>query len=205
VLVRPGGAADEVYVTLNVPRPEGAGYAPLDPEQLAALEQRARASALAVADFLRRNRPAFAGSRVVAWPRRIGVRETRRLVGSVVLSRDDVLGGRAHPDEVAVSTWPIELWHDHRRARFEYPERACSVPLGALLSRSHPRLGMAGRCLSASHEALGALRVVGTALATGEAIGIAAALAADAGLMLGEVPARDVKRRILELASRGEP
>jgi hypothetical protein len=205
VLVRPGGGADEVYVTLNLPRPEGAGYAPLDPEQLAGLEQRARASAVAVADFLRRSRPAFAASRVVAWPRRIGVRETRRLIGSVVLSRDDVLGGRAHPDEVAVSTWPIELWHDHRRAQFEYPERACSIPLGALVSRSHPRLGMAGRCLSASHEALGALRVVGTALATGEAIGIAAALAADAGLLLGEVPARDVKRRILELASRGAP
>jgi hypothetical protein len=133
------------------------------------------------------------------------VRETRRLVGGVVLSRDDVLAGRGREDEVAVSTWPIELWHDHRRAEFEYPAGPCSIPLGALVSRSHPRLGMAGRCLSASHEALGALRVVGTALATGEAIGIAAALAADAGIALAEVPAADVKRRILDLAERGEP
>jgi hypothetical protein len=205
VLVRPGGGADDVYVTLNVPRPEGAGYAPLDPEQLAALEERARASAAAVAEFLRRTRPAFAASRIDAWPRRIGVRETRRLVGSAQLSRADVLEGRAREDEVAVSTWPIELWHDHRRAEFEYPAGACSIPLGALVSRSHPRLGMAGRCLSASHQALGALRVVGTALATGEAIGIAAALAADTGAALAEVAPRDVKRRILELAARGEP
>ena len=71
----------------------------------------------------------------------------------------------------------------------------CSIPLGALVSRSHPRFGMAGRCLSASHEALGALRVVGTALATGEALGIAAACAADAGGALGAVPARDVRAR----------
>ncbi len=205
VLVRPTAVAGEVYVTLNVPRPEGAPYAPLDPVQLDALEQRARASAARVAEFLARTRQAFAGSRIVAWPRRIGVRETRRLDGVVVLSRHDVLAGRAQEDEVAVSTWPIELWHDHRRAQFEYPAGPCSIPLGALVSRSHPRLGMAGRCLSATHEALGALRVVGTALATGEAVGIAAALAADAGIALAAVPAREVRSKILDLAGREEP
>jgi hypothetical protein len=205
VLVRPAAAAGEVYVTLNVPRPEGAAYAPLDPEPLAALEQRARTSAACVAAFLRESRPAFAGSRIVAWPRRIGVRETRRLAGRVALSRADVLEGRSHADEVAVSTWPIELWQDHRRALFEYPVAPCSIPLGALVSRSHPRLGMAGRCLSASHEALGALRVIATALATGEALGIAAASAADAGGGLGAVAARDVRARILELAGRAKP
>jgi hypothetical protein len=204
VLVRPSAVVGEVYVTLNVPRPEGARYAPLDPVQLAALEQQARASAARVAEFLAGSRPAFAGSRIVAWPRRIGVRETRRLDGVDALSRSDVLAGRARDDEVAVSTWPIELWHDHRRARFEYPAGPCSIPLGALVSRSHPRLGMAGRCLSATHEALGALRVIGTALATGEAVGIAAALAADAGIALAAVPAREVRDKILELAGRGE-
>ena len=205
VLVRRAAAPDEVYLTLNVPRPEGADYAPLDPAALAALDAAARESARRVAGFLRESRPAFAGSRIVAWPRRLGVRETRRLRGRLELSRADVLAGRAHADEVAVSSWPIELWHDHRRALFEYPERPCSIPLGALVSRSHPRLGMAGRCLSASHEALGALRVVGTALATGEAIGVAAACAADRGVGLAAVPAGDVRARILALAGEAGP
>jgi hypothetical protein len=205
VLVRPGGEPDEVYVTLNVPRPEHEPYAPLDPVQLAALEQSARESARRVADFLGRTRPAFEKSRILAWPRRLGVRETRRIAGRLCLTRDDVLEGRAHADEVAVSTWPIELWHDHRGARFEYPARPCSVPLGALVSRSHPRLGTAGRCLSATHEALGALRVIGTALATGEAAGVAAALAADAGTGLDAIAAQDVRDHILELSERGDP
>jgi hypothetical protein len=204
VLARPGAEAGEAYLTLNLPRPPGATYAPLDPACLAGLEARARQSAERVADFLRRTRPGFEKSEILAWPRRIGVRETRRLRGIAELTREDVLAGRSRPDEVAVSTWPIELWHDPHRAHLEYPEGPCSIPLGALVSRSHPRLGMAGRCLSASHEALGALRVIGTALATGQAAGVAAALAADAGGGLDAIAAADVRHHIVALDERRE-
>jgi hypothetical protein len=84
----------------------------------------------------------------------------------------------------------------HRRPRYEYAEKPCSIPLGALVSCSHPMLGMAGRCLSATHEALGALRVIGTALATGEAIGVATALAPDAGKRLDAVSAKKLRARV---------
>jgi hypothetical protein len=200
ILVRPGAEPDEVYVTLNVPRPTAYPYAPLDEAQLASLATSARKDAEQIGDFLRRTRPAFEKSHIAAWPTRIGVRESRRVRGIRELTRDDILTGRSDPDEVAVSSWPIELWQDHRRARFEYPDGPCSIPLGALVSRSHPSLGVAGRCLSATHEALGALRVIGTALATGEAIGVAAALAADAETSLDAIAASDVRAQILERA-----
>jgi len=135
----------------------------------------------------------------------VGIRETRRLRGRVIVERDDVLQGRRRDDEVALSSWPIELWHDHLRARFEYPRAPCGIPLGALVSASHSQLGMAGRCLSASHEALGALRVIGTALATGEAIGVAAALAADRGLALTDISPARVRAAVSLLAEKDEP
>jgi hypothetical protein len=204
VLVRRGEAPDEVYLTLNLPRPTDPPYAPLDPACLAELERVARRGAQQVAGYLRETRPAFRKCRILAWPQRVGVRETRRLQGLACVGREDVLEGRVRDDEVALSSWPIELWSDHRRARLEYPDAPCSVPLGALVSRSHPRLGAAGRCLSASHEALGALRVIGTSLATGEAVGVAAALAADARSALTEIAAQDVRHHILRLAEAGE-
>ena len=196
LVLRPGIHPGEVWVTLNVPKLPGEVYRPLDDDYRVALEAAARGVAEEVAGYLARCRSGFAASRVAGWPRRIGIRETRRVVGQVVLSREDVLLGREHEHEVARSSWPIELWSDHRRARFEYPSGACSIPLGSLVSRTHSRLGMAGRCMSASHEALGAVRVLGTSLATGEAIGVAAALAATQGSGLDAVEPRIVRARI---------
>jgi hypothetical protein len=202
VLVRPGGTPGSAYVTLNLPRPQAEAYAPLDPAQTSQLESSARQHAECVTEFLRA-RPEFANCRIDAWPRRLGIREARRLIGRETLDREHVLAAGEHPDAVARSSWPIELWHDHRRASFEYPKAACDIALGALISASHPRLGVAGRCLSASHEALGALRVLGTALASGEAIGVAAALAADAQAGLPAIAASDVRTHIQEHAAMG--
>lgn len=200
VLIRPGAHAGEAYVTLNVPKLANRPYAPLDSDYLAEIESHARGNAEALVLFLRQTRPDFAHSTVAAWPRRIGIRETRRVRGRYVMTATDILASRSRNDQVAVSTWPIELWPDHRRPLFEYADAPSSIPLDALVSSSHPMLGAAGRCLSATHEALGALRVLGTAMATGEAIGIAAALAVDSGVALASVSAGSVRRAIDEQA-----
>jgi hypothetical protein len=197
VLVRPGSEPGQIYVTLNVPRPTGGRYDPLDRHCREALEAQARCSAERVVEFLRRTRAPFEKCRVDAWPERLGVRETSRVVGRESVSREHVLAGRRTDDEVALSAWPIELWQDHRRARLEHPAGPSSIPLGALVSRSHPRLAVAGRCLSANREALGALRVLGTALATGEAAGTAAALCADGDAPLHALAPARVREHIL--------
>lgn len=194
VLLRPASVAGEAYLTLNVSREALRAAASGDPERTRhGLEIRARGDVESIVAHLRRTRSGYEDCRVAAWPRRLGVREGDRLAGLSRLDAEAVLSGSRREDEVAVSTWPIELWHDHRGATLRHPEGPSSIPLGALVSRSHPRLGMAGRCLSASHEALGALRVLGTAMATGEAIGIAAALAAERRGALAEIKADEVR------------
>ncbi len=148
---------------------------------LTAAEQEGRKRAAALVEFLK-TLPAFANAFVSHAAPQVGVRESRRVIGRYELTREDVLSGRQFVDGVARASWPIELWDDERLGpTYEWLEdgQSYGIPLRSLASRDLDNLFMAGRCISATHEALGSARVIGTCLATGEAAGIAAARRAD--------------------------
>ena len=150
---------------------------------LTAAEQEGRRRVLAVTEFLK-TLPPFARAFVSHVAAQVGVRESRRVIGRYQLTREDVLSGRKFPDGVARAAWPIELWHDgHLGATYAYLEdgQTYDIPLRSLQARDVDNLFVAGRCMSATHDALGSARVIGTCLATGEAVGLAAARMATGG------------------------
>jgi hypothetical protein len=171
----------EAYVTIDLEPPTGVSYDPLDARCLAALEMHGRALAVAIADFLRDHVDGFARCTIAALPARVGVRESRRVVGERRVETADVEAGATFADAIALATWPIELREQATGPRLRYPRdgRPTEVPLAALRARDVTNLLVAGRCIAASHEAQASLRVIGTCLATGEAAGLAAALIAD--------------------------
>jgi hypothetical protein len=147
---------------------------------LTAAEQEGRRRVLAIAAFLK-VMPPFQGSFVSHTAAQVGVRESRRVVGQYELTREDVLAARRFEDGVARGSWPIELWRENQLgASYEYLEegQVYEIPLRSLRARDVDNLIVAGRCMSATHEALGSARVIGTCLATGQAAGGAAARAA---------------------------
>ena len=179
VAVRPTCREGMVRVTLDL-MAGGADYDPCDEAQVARLTGEARKSARALAEFLRREAPGFAEAVICRWPERIGIRESRRVTGRHVMTADEVLSGVVPEDTVCFSSWPLE-WHEAGAAmRLVYPENgaACGVPLRALQARDADNVFLAGRCLSSTHEAQAALRVIGTSMATGQASGHAAACVA---------------------------
>jgi hypothetical protein len=149
---------------------------------LTAAEQEGRRRALAITEFLK-SLPQFARAFISHTAAQVGVRESRRVVGRYVLTRDDILAGRRFDDGVARAAWPIELWQPgHLGPTYEYLEEGQSydIPLRSLRARDLENLFVAGRCMSATHEVLGSARVIGTCLAAGEAVGFEAARQADA-------------------------
>ena len=173
---RESGRAGEVFVTIDLSG--GPEYQPTSAPCLTALEMEGRALAEALAAFLREGMEGFGGCFISAFPARLGVRESRRIVGRYRLAEDDLLRGATFSDTVALATWPMELRETNTGPRLRFPEenRPCGIPLRALRARDHDRLFMAGRCISCSHAAQASVRVIGTCLATGEAAGLAAAI-----------------------------
>jgi hypothetical protein len=176
--LRGSGQEGEAFITIDLPG--GPGYDPLDPECLTRLELDGRELAGRLARFFRDEVEGFQASYIAAWPSRVGVRESRRIVGKYRLQTEDIERGAQFPDQVAFAAWPMELRETAFGPRLRFPTGAqpCGIPLRSLQARDDAALFMAGRCISCSHEAQASVRVIGTCLATGEAAGTAAALTA---------------------------
>lgn len=152
--------------------------------------------------FLRKRVPGFDEAYVVQSGSQIGVRETRRVVGEYQLTADDVLSSRRFDDVIARGSYPIDI-HDPKGGRGTLLERlpaggAYDIPLRCLIPRGVDGLLVGGRCISGTHEAHSSYRVTPIALATGQAAGVAAALAAQSGVAPRHLAAGDVQRQLLE-------
>ena len=94
------------------------------------------------------------------------------------LTWKDVTDGRRAPDAIALGAWGAE-WHDRVTFESTYvapPDgTAYEIPLRCLISENTPNLFAAGRTADGDQKAGASLRVMGTAFATGQAAGAAAA------------------------------
>ena len=121
-----------------------------------------------------------------------GPRESRRLMGDIVLKQDDVVEKVQFPDGCVPSTWSIDLHYPKKQYAEKFPDNpfisiavhdrridrsyGYPVPYRCFYSRNINNLFMAGRCISVTHEALGTTRVMRTCGMMGEVVGKAASL-----------------------------
>jgi hypothetical protein len=182
-----------------------AGVLGTDVFDLTRAEWLARRQMDQVARFLRRRVPGFERAYAVQSGTQIGVRETRRIIGDYELTGDDVLQARRFDDVIARGTYPVDI-HDPK-GRGTVLQRlpaggAYDIPLRCLIPRDIDGLLVAGRCISGSHVAHSSYRVTPIALATGQAAGVCAALAARNNIAPRQVAARDVQRVLIKQGAK---
>lgn len=161
-----------------------------------------------VAAFLRRYVPGFEKAYVAQSGVHVGVRETRRIIGEYQLTAADVLQARKWDDTIAQGTYPIDIHNPAGKGtvlRRVPAGEAYDIPLRCLLPQRVDRLAVGGRCLSGTHEAHSSYRVMPIAMATGQAAGVCAALAARTGKAPRDVPAGDVQEALRRQGARLDP
>jgi hypothetical protein len=122
----------------------------------------------------------------------VSVRASRRIRGQYTLTRDDVEGQARFPDAIARGAYPMSVQSsvapNVRQHLFVRDGGDYDVPYRCLVPERLDGLVMAGRCLSATREAIGSARMGAQCMAYGHAAGIAAALAASEDVPPRAVP-----------------
>lgn len=194
-----------------------------DAAQLSRAEIEGRRKVRAMMDLLRRYAPHGETLALVDLAATIGVRETRRMAGQYRLTGDDVLHGRRFADAIANGTYPVDTHHATGSGiTFRYldgtekviPERGMpgrwgrwrdpqpvdptfyQIPFRCLVHDRAPNLIFAGRMIDADKVAFSAIRVMVNTNQTGEAAGVACALAIEQGCPLPRLDPAALRARL---------
>ena len=152
-----------------------------NPEDLTRAEVEGRRQVMKVFAFMRERCPGLENARLLDVATQIGIRETRRIHGLYTLTGEDVLRGARFDDAIARCAYPIDI-HDPTGTRGQLVGLESAgyyeIPYRCLVPERVENLLVAGRCLSATHEAAASARVIPPVYAMGQAAGTAAALCA---------------------------
>jgi FAD-dependent oxidoreductase family protein len=153
-----------------------------------------------IAEFLKQYVPGFEKSYVMQSGVNVGVRETRRIVGDYQLTVEDVLSARKFDDAIARGSYPVDIHNPTGTGTVLKrlpPGEAYDIPLRCLMPLNADGLIVAGRCISGTHEAHSSYRVMPIVMATGQAAGVTAALAARRGIRPRETSIREVQHELV--------
>jgi hypothetical protein len=126
----------------------------------------------------------------------VGVRQTRQVTGVAVLTNMDVLKARKFADGIARSPWPIEL-HSGEKPKLQWIfDDFYEVPYACFVPHKGDGLLVAGRCLSAQHEAVASARVTAQCFSYGHAIGHAAAFCVRDGIEPRQIDPQSIRHAL---------
>lgn len=189
-------APDEVY--LHAIRVSGDAT---DPDDLTRAEMQGRADAWAMWEAWKREVPGFEDSYFIGSYPFIGVRETRRILGPHVLSEDDIRAACRFDDAIATGCWYLDI-HPNKATPGKaqdaegFQPEPYDIPFRSILANKVANLMVAGRCHSATRSAASSTRVTVTAMALGQAAGVAAALCLEQNVSPHELNGQAVRNSL---------
>ncbi len=172
---------------------------PTDPFALTQAEIKAREQVFEMQDFLRENVPGFERARVLSTAMHIGIRESRKVEGEYTLTQEDLLSLARFEDAIAVADYDIDIHNPEGSGTSHHYFKAgewYEIPYRCLLPKGMHNLLVAGRCISATHEAQASFRIMPYCAELGQAAGTAVAVASATGKSVRDVDVQVVRQRL---------
>lgn len=172
---------------------------PVDPFDVSESEAVAREQMLELYRLVKENVPGFEDSVITLSGPDIGIRESRRIMGDYVITAQDILSCRPFEDSIACGAYSIDIHnpsgtgtHIEKIPKGKYYK----IPYRSLIAKGMDNLLVVGRCISSTHEAQSAYRVMPIVCCIGEGGGAAAGYAIASGSTLRNVDIQAVRRKL---------
>jgi hypothetical protein len=172
---------------------------PTNPMELSRAELEGRRQVREIHAFLKKNSKCYQNAKIISIATHIGVRESRKLKGVHVLTEQELLNCVHFEDTVACGNYDIDIHNPDGTGTYIHAfghRQYYSIPYRALLPREYTNLLVAGRCLSATHEAHSAVRVMPICACMGEAVGVAIGVAHNTGKNTHTVDIQTVRQKL---------
>ena len=169
-------------------------------ESLSAAEKEGRRQVQEMMNFFHKYVPGCENATIKSSASTMGIRESRHVLGEYVLAAEDLLQGVVPDDSILLASNSVDVHGRNGANTTEYKTvengQWYGLPLRCLVPRDIDGLLVAGRAISATSDAAGAVRVMPPCMAMGHAAGIAAAIAALGGTSPRNVDAAEVRSRL---------
>ena len=180
------------------------GYSPVDENDMS----RAYVDGLKQVEFLMdffKTLPGLEHARIAQSGACVGIRESRRIRGAYTLTEQDLIHCTRFDDAIALCSYPVDLHPakgaltgtSYKKEKTDVAE-VYQIPYRVMVPQNAGNLLVAGRCVSATHEALGAIRVMPPVFAMAQAAGTAAALCVKHGWKPETIDVKELQKVLRE-------
>jgi hypothetical protein len=153
---------------------------PTNADDFTKAEIDAREQVVELVKFMKENIPGFENAKLLSTAMEIGVRESRMINGEYILTGTDLRDLKNFDDSIALGNYDIDIHNPSGSGTSHYYFKAgeyYTIPYRSLIPKGAKNLLVAGRCISADHEAQASIRIMPIVSCIGEAAGTAAAIA----------------------------
>jgi FAD-dependent oxidoreductase family protein len=175
------GWRDDVALFMG---PRLTGYSGVKVDDLTAVEIESRRRMVAHLDFFRRHAPGFEHAWLMLSAPQLGIRHTRRLIGTHKMTMEEWRAAARHEDEIGVSPSPSSKFAN------------ISVPYGCILPADLDNVLVGGRHVATDPQTQAFMREIPQCWLTGQAAGVAAALSAGTGAAPKEIDVRELRSEL---------